>query len=147
MPSPVEDRPMSSWRSSLRNAFGQRTTLSGIPLPEVFYFPACYRSLGQWAWGSALADSAVNNTCVLNATSSPYIFGTCNPDAPGVRGDVPETAENTFMTPDGALAIECGGKSLSLKEAQAVVYETESRSIPTPDVTAVVALIHAWLGF
>jgi hypothetical protein len=137
----------SSWRSSPRNAHGQRTTSLGVPLPEAFYFPACYRSLGQWTWGRALADRSIGNTCVLNSTSSPYIFGSCSPAAPGADGRVPETANTTFLTPGGALSIACGGHMLSLTEAQAVGYELGSMVEPTPGVSAAVALIHEWLHF
>ncbi len=136
-----------SWRASPRNAYGQRTTVSGVPLPEAFYFPACYRSLGQWSWGRALADSSVNNTCILNATISPYIFGSCIPSAPGEDGRVPETANSTFMTQNSTIGIECGGKTLSLLEAQAVGYEMGSIVTSTPSIEAVIVLVHSWLSF
>ena len=138
---------ISSWRKFAHNSLGQRVTAAGVPLPEAFYFPACYRSVGQWAWGPAFADSAVNNSCILNATSSPYIFGTCNPAAPGKDGDVPETSSNSFFTPDGALKIKCGSDLLTLADAQSVGYEIGSTVATTQSVDAVVDLIHRWLGF
>lgn len=136
-----------SKRAVLRNALGQRVTAVGVPLPEAFYFPACYRSLGQWTWGRELADISSNNTCILNATSSPYIFGGCNPAAPGADGRVPETSNNSFLTPGGALGISCGGRTLSLEEAQAVGYEVGSTAAATPDLDAVVSMIHQWLQY
>jgi hypothetical protein len=142
-----DEPPPASWRDAPKNAYGQRTTASGVPLPEAFYFPACYRSLGQWAWGLELADVAFNNTCVLNATASPYIFGSCDPAAPGSNGEVPEASSNTFLTPGGALEIACGGRSLSLAQAQAAGYELGSTAAPTPSVDAAVSLIHEWLQF
>ena len=136
-----------SWVDAPRNSFGQRTTGGGVPLPEAFYFPACYRSLGQWTWGHTLADSAFNNTCILNATTSPYIFGACNPASPESAGNVPLSSFNTFLTPGGALEIACGGRTLSLQEAQAVGFENGSSTGPTPGIAATVVLIHEWLLF
>lgn len=134
-------------RVTLRNELGQRVSSVGVPLPESFYFPACYRSLGQWTWGRELADVSSNNTCILNATTSPYIFGGCDPAAPGSDGRVPETSNNTFLTPGGALGISCGGRTLTLEQAQAVGYERASTAGATPDLDAVVSMIHQWLQF
>lgn len=139
--------PSQSWFDAPRNSFGQRTTDAGVPLPEAFYFPACYRSLGQWTWGDTLADTAFNNTCILNATTSPYIFGACNPASPESAGNVPLSSFNNFLTPGGELEIACGGRTLSLQEAQAVGFENGSTVGPTPGIAATVALIHEWLLF
>ena len=118
----------------------------GVPLPTSFYFPVCARSLGQAAWG-ALGDTYTNNTCIL-ANADPYIFGKCNASAPSAAGDVPRTHGNTFVTPNAQLSIACGGKSLSLADAQAVGYEVGSRAIDNALSPAdTVAMIEALLGF
>ena len=120
----------------------------GMPLPTSFYFPACARSLGQARWG-ALRDTYEGNTCILGATASPYIFGTCNASAPGAAGDVPDARGNTFYTPGARLAIACGGRNLTLAEAQAVGYEAGSRVLDSAQLAPadVVAMIEALLGF
>jgi len=117
-----------------------------IPLPASYYFPACVRSLGQARWG-ALRDSYVNNSCIL-AAASPYIFGTCNASSPNAAGDIPDAHDNEFITPGASVEILCGGKTLSLADAQAVGYELGSRAVDntlTPADT--VAMIEAMLGF
>lgn len=118
------------------------TSPDGVPLPYFFYFPACVRSVGQAAWGEALADTHVNNTCIMNS-SSVYIFGRCNPAAPNEAGDIPRSFNNTFFVRDGKVDINCGGKTLSLSDAQDVGYEINSReldsSILTPE--SIVAMI------
>jgi hypothetical protein len=117
-----------------------------VPLPASYYFPACARSLGQARWG-ALRDSFVNNTCILEA-ASPYIFGTCNASAPNYAGDVPDARDNEFVTPGARVAILCGGKTLSLADAQAAGYETGSRAVDNALSPAdTVAMIEAVLGF
>jgi len=120
----------------------------GVPLPTSYYFPACARSLGQARWGRALRDTFEGNTCILGATTSPYIFGSCNASAPSDAGDVPATRSNSFYTPGGAVAIACGKETLTLAEAQAVGYELGSLAIgaaPSPD--SVVSMIKSVLGF
>ena len=118
----------------------------GVPLPTSFYFNACARSLGQSRWGR-LGDTYSNNTCILEA-ESPYIFGTCNASAPGAAGDVPAASGNTFFTPGARVAIACGGKKLSLDEAQAAGYELGSRALDNALAPRdVVAMIEQTLGY
>jgi len=118
----------------------------GVPLPTSYYFPACVRSLGQARWG-ALADTYESNTCIL-ATTTPFIYGTCNASAPSAAGDVPRARNNTYFTPFARVDIACGGKTLSLAEAQAVGYELGSRALDnelTPK--AMVAMIESLLNY
>jgi hypothetical protein len=128
---------------------------SGVPLPAAFYFPACVRTLGQWAWGPALADSYVNNTCLLGATSNPYIFGagTCNPAAPAASGALPSASGNTYFAPNGSVAIACGAKTLTLAEAAAAGWEVGSAAVSNAafgndaaGAAALEALIRGFLG-
>ena len=122
-------------------------TPDGVPLPAFYYFAACVRSVGQAAWGPALADVYENNTCILDAPSA-YIFGTCTPTAPNAAGDVPRTANNTFLVRGGAVEIACGGKSLSLAEAQAVGYDAGSVEVDSAGLApaVVVAMMREVLG-
>jgi hypothetical protein len=108
-------------------------TPSGIPLPQFYYFPACVRSVGQYTW-ETLADSYTYNTCIQNS-SSVYIFGRCNPSSPSSAGDVPRASNNTYFVQDGSIMIECGGKTLSLSEAQAVGYEINSTEFNTTNLS------------
>jgi hypothetical protein len=123
-------------------------TPSGVPLPVAYYFPACARSVGQHAWGVALADVYENNTCIL-AQPSPFLFGECTPSAPGKDGLVPLTGNNTYRSPGGNLSISCGGKTLSLAEAQAAGYEVGSTATDgsTLSPSDIAALIRVWLSF
>ena len=122
-------------------------TPDGIPLPQFYYFAACVRSLGQFAWGP-LADVYDNNTCIINAPSA-YIFGSCNPAAPGAAGDVPQTAGNKFLVKGGAVEIACGGKALTLAAAQAVGYEVgsvqeDAAGLTPGDVVDMVGSVLGW---
>ena len=130
------------------NAQGQPVTPDGVPLPVGYYFPACARSVGQAAWGAALADVYANNTCLLNSTASPYLFGACDAAAPSSDGRVPLASGNTFLTPGGGYTLACGGKQLDLAQAQAAGYDVGSvardgRAISPEDVGA---MILRWLG-
>jgi hypothetical protein len=109
------------------------TSPDGVPLPYFFYFPACVRSVGQADWGT-LADVHVNNTCVMNSTSV-YIYGKCNPADPSEAGDVPRSFDNTFFVRGGSIEISCGGKTLSLSEAQSVGYELNSQEFDSTSLT------------
>ncbi len=104
------------------------TSPAGVPLPAAYYFPYCLRSLGQWEWGAALADSFLGNTCILGTTASPYLLGECNATAPTASGAVPLTGGNAFFTPNASLGIECGKAVLSLVQAQAAGWEGGSHA-------------------
>jgi hypothetical protein len=118
-----------------------------VPLPRPFYFPVCARSVGQWTWGPALADVYANNTCIL-AGPALYAFGQCDARAPASDGQVFLTSGNTFLTPNGTVAIGCGGATLTLSQAQAVGYEVGSVASDSNALTpaAVAAMIAAWLA-
>ena len=122
-------------------------TPSGVPLPRFYYFPACVRSVGQHPWG-ALADVYRNNTCFLGQTS-PYIFSTCSPTDPNKPGDVPRASANTFYAPHADIDIQCGHKTLSLSEAQAVGYDVDSTAMDSSGLSpsSVVALVMTLLRF
>ena len=118
----------------------------GVPLPTFYYFPACVRSLGQFAWGP-LADVYANNTCILNAPSA-YIFGSCEPASPSATGDVPRASNNTFLVKGGAVEIACGGKVLTLAAAQTVGYDVGSVQEDTADLSPadVIGMLDRVLG-
>lgn len=140
------------------------TGAGGVPLPAGFYFPACLRTLGQWSWGPTLADSYLNNTCILGGggngsssfTTNPYIFGagTCQPSAPASSGALPRAAGNTYYAHNAQVAIACGKVNLTLEEAAAVGWEVGSSAVSNSAFTndaqgaaALEALIHGFLGF
>ncbi len=102
------------------------TAAGGVPLPAGYYFPACVRSVGQFAWGAALADTYFNNTCLLGNATDPYILGTCDARAPAASGAVPAAGGNTYLTRGGVVAIACGGTALTLAEAAAAGWEVGS---------------------
>jgi hypothetical protein len=104
--------------------------------------------VGQAAWGAALADVYANNTCLLGATTAPYLFGACDAAAPGADGRVPRASGNTFLTPAGGYTLACGGQLLDLAQAQAAGYDVGSvtrdgRATTPADVGA---LILQWLA-
>jgi hypothetical protein len=102
------------------------TAAGGVPLPAGYYFPACLRSLGQFAWGPTLADLYTNNTCLLGNATDPYILGECDPRAPAASGAVPAAGGNTYLTRGGEVAIACGKATLSLAAAAAAGWEVGS---------------------
>ncbi len=124
-----------------------KTTPDGVPLPMAYYFPACARSEGQWTWGPELADVFSGNVCVLNATSDPYIFGSCNPN--DVQdGQIPLSSNNTIYSLGASYAVKCGSSTLSLAEAQAKGLDTGSVVKDAADMTTdqLVQLIYQYLG-
>lgn len=141
--------PAGVWRAPgvKVNSFGQSVTPDGVPLPGAYYFPACARSVGQAAWGPARADVFANNTCVLGSVTDPYLYQDCNPAAPGGDGQVPLASGNTYMTPGGAYALACGGKTLSLGAAQAAGYDVGSTVSNSSGLSpaGVAELIATWL--
>lgn len=108
-------------------------TPSGVPLPVGYYFPACARSVGQYTWGTTLADQYTNNSCILIGSTSPYLFGECNPQEPSTSGEIPITGNNSFITSNGQLTIHCGNTVLNLTEAQKVGMDTGSTVVSTKD--------------
>jgi hypothetical protein len=147
-PQPMEGVRYTSVQHTEDGGFAIRSsTVAGVPLPVFYYFPACVRSLGQAAWGRALADMYTGNVCVLNSTS-PFIYGKCTPTAPGADGYVPLAANNTYYTAGGAWQMSCGGKSLSLAAAQAVGYEIGS-TVQDSNLSssAIAGMIRQFLGY
>jgi hypothetical protein len=123
---------------------------AGPPLPFAYYFPYCARSLGQHAWGSALADTYANNTCLLvSPNSSAYLFGQCDPAQPASGGATPAASGNTLYAVGAQYGFECGGKRLSLAEAQAGGYDvgTVVRDSSALSPAAIAGMIRAWLNF
>ena len=62
---------------------------------------------------------------------------------------MPRTASNTFLVRGGAVEIACGGKALSLADAQAVGYEVgsvqgDAAGLAPADVVAMIDSVLGW---
>ena len=115
------------------------------------YFPFCARSLGNKPWKD-LADTYIGNTCVMNTSGSLYEYGSCDPNHPGSTGAIPKASGNTFYVPGGRpsnASFRCGTKDLTLTQAQAVGYETDSVSRESAALSpdGVQRTIRQFLGF
>lgn len=70
----------------------------------------------------------------------------CHPSTPN-DGNIPLLSSNTFATGDGQYALNCGGSTWTLAQAQAAGVDTGSVMAPVPTNAQLADMAHALLDF
>lgn len=94
-------------------------TAAALHVESFFTEPYCANSDGQALGDSGWGDVWSNNTCVMYGASM-YNFGTCDAANPQPGLLIPTISGNRFYSAANSYQFSCGGKTLTLSQAQAV---------------------------